>query len=156
MTLVRKVGEVWEEIAGVVNLTRMVDSRRVTYLDGRSADEKCEPYPVEEQVSAHGVEKLVESGVWGAAELEQYGLKRVTRAAEVPAGMMPVGDPIYTELEGGEIQLSYEVAPLPEPPPSPPELTREEKLARMLSDYDLTMDDLKESMGIGVDPQIKE
>lgn len=142
MTLVHQVDGAWTPIHGVQALERRVATCTVTYHDGRRTEMPCEPYPVAETLDLGKVEQLVAEGLWGADELQAYGLRRAM-AEDVPDDKRRVGAPRYVERKG-EIVEEWELEDIPPPPADP---TPTEKLAAL----GLSVDDLKELLGAGAD-----
>jgi hypothetical protein len=108
----------------------------------RQRDGKWEAWTGAPNLDRGKVEALVRDGVWGEADLLPYGLK-VAEPFVPPEGKQIAGEASYVE-DKGVVSEVHEVEDIP-PPPLPP--TREEKVARLLADYGLTLDDLKSAAG---------
>jgi hypothetical protein len=139
MILVQKVDGQWQRLGSApMVVRRSVATCVVSYADGRVDHEvPCAPYPVEETIDPRKLRRLIEDGVWNEAELEAYGLK-VAVPFEAPAGKIATGPARFVE-DGDAVLEQYDLVdePLPEPPP-----TAEQKVDRMLADYELTRADL--------------
>ncbi|MEJ0012776.1 MAG: hypothetical protein WDM94_09160 [Bauldia sp.] len=123
--IVRKVDGVWKRFAGdPQTLTAMVDTRTVSYADGRQETEACEPYPVEVTLDPSRVTALVEAGTWTETDLGPLDLK-VAIPFTPPEGKRVVGAASYAE-EDGAVSEVYGVEDIP----LPPSLTPAEKLRK--------------------------
>lgn len=113
MTLVRKIEGVWTEWTGHNEpMPKTVNTRQVTYEDGRTETEECEPYQILVTLSASVL------GSWSDEELAEYGLKRAV-PFQVPDGKQLVG--VVRYVEGGDaVRQEYDVIDIP--PPTPDEL----------------------------------
>jgi hypothetical protein len=109
--LVRKIDGIWTEWNGHNEpMPKTVNTREVTYQDGRTETEECEPYQVFVTLSASAL------GGWSADELAEFGLKRAV-PFEVPAGKVAVGQAAYREEAG----IVYQEFPTEDAPPPPVE-----------------------------------
>jgi len=142
MTLVHQVDGAWTPIHGAQTRERMVATCTVTYHDGRQTEMACDPYPVAETLDLGKVEQLVAEGLWGADELQAYGL-HIAGKQDVPAGKQRAGEPRYVERKGTIIE-EWELEDIPPPPADP---TPTEKLAAL----GLSVADLKHLLGAGAD-----
>lgn len=138
-TLVRKVDGAWEAVRGTITLTRMASTRAVTYQDGRTEEEACEPYPVPVVLDLNRVRQFLADGTWTEADIAPFGLVEA-EPFEVPEGKQAIGAPSYVEADGVVCEV-YELEDLP-PPPAPP--TAEERLAAA----GLTVDELRALLGL--------
>lgn len=106
--LVRKIDGVWTEWAGHNEpMPKTVNNRQVTYEDGRSETEECEPYQIFVTLSASAL------GGWSADELAVFGLKYAVPFV-VPDGKQLVGAPRYIE-DGEAVRQEYDVIDIPPP-----------------------------------------
>lgn len=93
--LVRKIDGVWTEWTGHNEpMPKTVNTREVTYQDGRAETEECDPYQLFVTLSASAL------GGWSAEELAEFGLVRAV-PFEAPAGKTAVGGATY--LEDGDL-----------------------------------------------------
>ena len=116
---------------------KMIAVCDIHYHDGRIVrDRPCEPYPVEVVLAATPALDL-----WADGELAEFGLARAEPFV-LPEGKVTVGEARYVERKG----KIYEEFELEDAPPPPPEPTKEEKLAALLAESGLTLDDLKEAL----------
>jgi hypothetical protein len=139
MILVHQIDGQWQRLGSAPRvLSRSATTCVVSYADGRVEHEvPCEPYPVEETIDPRKVRRLVEDGVWGEAELQAYGLK-IAVPFDLPAGKIAAGTARFVE-DGDAVLEQYDL--VDEPPPEPPP-TAEQRVDRMLADYELTRADL--------------
>lgn len=106
--LVRKIDGVWTEWAGHNEpMPKTVNTRQVTYEDGRTETEECEPYLVFVTLSASAL------GGWSADELAVFGLKHAV-LFEVPEGKQTIGAARYIE-DGEAVRQEYDVIDIPPP-----------------------------------------
>lgn len=124
--IVRNVEGVWQRLAGIHTLTRMVETYIAKFADGTEEEMHCDPYPVEEVLNINTVARLLETGVWGDTELASYGL-RVAIPFAVPEGEQIVGAASYGEV-GDEIVETYTTEPIP---PQPYQLYKSTLVDRM-------------------------
>jgi hypothetical protein len=104
--LVRKIDGVWTEWNGHNEpMPKTVNTCVITYADGRSETEECEPYQVLVTLSASAM------GGWSAEELAEFGLKRAV-LFEVPTGKVAVGAVRYVE-DGDSVRQVYDVEDAP-------------------------------------------
>lgn len=143
--IVCKIDDAWQEWHGHRTVPKMVAVYTAVYSDGRKVETPCEPYPVEVQIDGDRLRQLYDQGIWSLEEVEAVGAK-VAVPFSVSEGRQAVGKPSYVETEGF-IQRVYDVQDIP-PPPEPP--AAEQKIAAMLTSYDLSLSELKAVLGLGV------
>lgn len=141
MILVRKIDGAWQRWSEPGPVTQYVSIATLHYRDGRVAEIDTDPYPVEVMLDPGKVAQLLAEGVWTEADIEPYGA-RIAEPFTVPAGKVTTGAPRYVEKAGKVVEV-YKVADAPPPPPEP---TKAEKLAALLGERGLTLDDLKEAL----------
>ncbi len=116
---------------------QMVAVCDIYYRDGRiERDRPCEPYPVEVSLSASPALDL-----WTDAELAAFSLARAVPFT-VPEGKVAVGEARYVEKRG-KVYEQFDIEDAPPPPPVP---SKEERLAALLGESGLTLDDLRQAL----------
>jgi hypothetical protein len=141
MILVRKTTEgAWVEWHGDEDVAVDVATLTAHYHDGRIEELACDPYPVTKRLNGDTLARLAADGVWTLGELADAG-GAIAVLFNVPDGKRAVGGPFYVE-DKGTLRQVYEIEDIP-PPPS-----TEEKLARLLEDYGLSKEDLREGLGL--------
>jgi len=143
--LVRKIDDVWQEWHGSSIVTQMVSTYTAVYGDGRQVETPCDPYPVDVQTNGDNLRGFYDQGLWTIEEVEAVG-GRIAVPFEVPEGRQVVGAPSYVETDG-VVQQLYEVEDI-QPPAEPP--AAEEKVSAMLGGYDISINELKSVLGVGL------
>jgi hypothetical protein len=141
--LVRLVDGTWQEWHGKGIATQMVSTYTALYGDGRQIETPCDPYPVEIQMNGDSLLGFYDQGIWTLDEVHAVG-GEIALPFPVPEGKQTVGLPSYEE-DGGVVQQVYEVEDIPAAPEPP---TAAEKVAGMLSGWDLSLADLKTVLGL--------
>lgn len=143
--LVYKDGANWVEWHGEVSAERTMTTYNAQYADGRVVEMPCDPYPVPVNLNGDRIKSLYDQGIWSLEEIEAVG-GRIAVPFTVPEGKQTVGNPTYAE-QGGDILQQFAVEDIP-PPPTPP--TPQEKVASMLSNWDISISELKDVLGLGI------
>jgi len=134
--LARKIDKAWEPFDGTAEFQKMVTAADLHRLDGSVETIEVAPYPLTVTLSATAA---IES--WSAEELAEYGLAKVV-PFDLPEGMVAVGDLRLVERDG-QVFAEFDTETAPPPPAA---RSAEEKVARMLADYDLTPADLAKAL----------
>lgn len=112
----------------------------------RSVEMPCDPYPVPVQIVGDNIRGFYDQDIWTLEEIEAFGGKIAVPFA-APDGFRATGAPLYTVDEGtGIVSQQYAIEEIPPPPPAP---TPAEKVANMLGDYGISLEELKVALELG-------